>query len=250
LTEPKARRRAGQWSVAWRRFKRNKAALAGMVIVGFVLSLALFGYLFAPYPPRSFPCLYEGCPSLPPFQSASHPLGTTPAGVDVYSELLNGARNDLYVGFGATLIAVSLGLVIGGLAGYRSGPSGALLLGITQVFLVFPVLILILLLSRILQLLVAQGLGLTLIMLLLGFFGWPGVAYIARGEILRVRELEFVQAEKAIGASSTRILFRHVIPNILSPLIVIATLSIAGNILTEVVISFLGFGDSATSTWG
>jgi ABC-type dipeptide/oligopeptide/nickel transport system permease subunit len=251
LTEEETKRRsAGQFAVAWRRFRKNKAGIAGMIMVGFVLFLAFAGYLFAPYPPRTFPCFQLGCTSLPPFQNWAHPLGTTPSGLDVYSEILQGARNDLYVGFGATLISVAIGLVVGGLAGYRSGSSAALLLGVTQVFLVIPVLVLILLFSRIFQLLVAAGFGLTLILLLLGFFGWPGVAYIARGEILRVRELEYVQAEKALGASNTRILFRHIIPNILPPIIVIATLTIAGNILTEVVISFLGFGDPNTSTWG
>jgi ABC-type dipeptide/oligopeptide/nickel transport system permease subunit len=251
MTEVEEKRRsAGQLAVALRRFRKNKAGIAGTVIVVFILFLVAFGYLFAPYGPRTFPCFQLGCTSLPPFQSWAHPLGTTPSGLDVYSEILQGSRNDLYVGFGATFLAVAIGLVVGGLAGYRRGTSAAILLGVTQVFLVIPVLILILLFSRIFQLLVAQGFGLTLILLLLGFFGWPTVAYIARGEILRVRELEYVQAEKALGASNSRILFRHIIPNILPPIIVIATLEIAGNILTEVVISFLGFGDPNTSTWG
>lgn len=244
------RRSASQWAVAFRRFRRSKVAIAGLVMSGFTIFLALYGYLFAPYPPRSFPCLYQSCTSLPPFQNWAHPLGTEPSGIDVYSEILQSARNDLYVGFAATGISVAIGLVIGILAGYKSGATGALLLGVTQVFLVSPVLVLILLFARIFQLLVAKGFGLTLIVLILGIFGWPGIAYIARGETLRVRELEFIQAERALGASSWRILFRHVVPNILSPIIVIATLSIAGNILTEVVINFLGFGDPNTSTWG
>jgi len=244
------RRSASQGAVAWRRFKKNRAGIVGMVMVGFVLFVAFLGYFFAPYAPRDFVCFQLGCTSLPPFQSWAHPLGTTPSGLDMYSEILHGARSDLYVGFGATLIAVAIGLVVGGLAGYRRGSSGALLLGVTQVFLVLPLLILILLFSKIFQLTVAAGFGLTLIMVILGVFGWPGVAYIARGEILRVRELEFVQAARALGASNSRILFRHIIPNILPPIIVIATLTIAGNILTEVVISFLGFGDPNTSTWG
>jgi peptide/nickel transport system permease protein len=127
---------------------------------------------------------------------------------------------------------------------------GAVFLGVTQLFFVLPALIIILLFSRIFVALVAQGLGLTLIMLILGAFGWPGIAFIVRGEILRIRELEFVQAERAIGASNSRILFRHIVPNVLSPIIVIGSLSVATNILTEVVISFLGFGDPNTSTWG
>ncbi len=246
----KKRRSASQLAVVWRRFRRNKAAIAGLVLVGFVVFMAVFGSFFAPFPPRSFPCLYKGCTSLPPFQDWSHPLGTEPSGIDVYSEILQSARNDLYVGLAATLISVAIGLGIGVASGYSSGVSGALLLGITQVFLVLPVLVLILLFSRILVLLVAQGFGLTIIVLILGIFGWPGIAYITRGETLRLKEAEFIQATKALGASKSRILFRHIMPNILSPVIVIATLTVAANILTEAAISFLGFGDPNTSTWG
>ncbi len=248
--EPQKRRGAGQWAVMWRRFRRNKSGLAGMVIVGFFLFMAVYGIYFAPYPARSFPCLYAGCTDLAPFVNWAHPLGTELSGIDVYSEILHGAANDLYVGLGATLISVVIGIGVGAFAGYRTGMSGVLLLGLTQVFLVIPVLVLILLFARIAVLLVAAGLGLTLIMLILGVFGWPSIAYVARGEILRMRELEFVQASKALGASNMRTLFRHVVPNILSPIIVLASLAIAGNILTEVVISFLGFGDPLTSTWG
>ncbi len=244
------RRSAGQWAVAWRRFRRNKAGLVGLAIVLFYGFIAIYGNFFAPYPSRSFACLYQGCTDLPPFTDWAHPLGTEPSGIDVFSEVLHGTAGDLYVGLGATAIAVAIGLVIGALAGYRSGFSSALLLGITQVFFVLPILVLILLFARIAIVLVAQGLALTLIVLILGLFGWPGIAFIARGEILRIRELEFIQAARSLGSSNLRILFRHIVPNMLSPIIVIASLSIAGNILTEVVISFLGFGDPSTSTWG
>lgn len=244
------RRSASQIAVTWRRFRRNKSAIAGLVIVGFYLFLSFYGTFFAPYPPRSFPCLYQGCTDLPPFVDWAHPLGTELSGIDVFSEILHSAPNDLYVGFVATLISVAIGIVVGAFAGFKGGIASALLTGLAQVFLVIPALILILLFARIFVLLVAQGLGLTLITLILGIFGWPTIAYVVRGEIFRVRELEFVQAAKGLGASGTRILFRHIIPNVLSPVIVIATLSIAGNILAEVVLNFLGFGDPQTSTWG
>lgn len=236
--------------MAWRRFRRNKAALAGFVIVGFFVFLAIFGPSIAPYPPRDPVCFYLGCTALPPFQSWAHPLGTEPAGYDVYSEILQSARNDLYVGLGATLISLGIGVAVGALAGYRKGVSAALFLGVTQIFFVLPALVIILLFARIFVTLVAKGLGLTMIMLILGAFGWPGIAFVVRGEVIRIRELEFVQAERAIGAGNQRILFRHIVPNILSPIIVFATLTIAANILTEVVISFLGFGDPNTATWG
>ena len=210
----------------------------------------LFGYFFSPYPVRSLQCLYEGCSNLPPFVNWAHPLGTEPAGFDVYSEILHGTPNDLFVGIVATGISVAIGVLVGSIAGYVRGASGALLLGVTQVFLTLPVLIIILLFARVFVLQVAAGFGLVLITLILGIFGWPVIALVARGEILRIRELEFVQAARALGASNRRILFRHIVPNMLSPIIVISSLLIAGNILTEVVISFLGFGDPNTSTWG
>ncbi|MCS4539754.1 MAG: ABC transporter permease [Thaumarchaeota archaeon] len=250
MSEQPKRRSAGQWAVAWRRFKRNKVGVAGLAMVLFYIFTGVYGLFFAPYPVRSFQCLYEGCTALPPFVDLAHPFGTEQSGIDIFSEILHGTINDLYVGVVATLISVGIGVLIGGLAGYRSGVSSSFLLGVTQAFLVIPILVLILLFARIGQLLVAQGLGLTLITIILGVFGWPLIAYIVRGEILRIRELEFIQAERALGASNTRILFRHVLPNVLSPLIVYSSLLIAGNILTEVVVSFLGFGDPNTSTWG
>jgi len=152
-------RGASQAAVAWRRFKKNKSALIGGVIVGFFVLVSVYGIFFAPLPSRSFYCLYNGCANLPPFQNWAHPLGTEPSGIDVYSEILHGALGDLYVGVVATAISVAIGLLVGALAGYRSGASGALLLGVTQIFFVLPVLILILLFARIGQLLVAHGLG-------------------------------------------------------------------------------------------
>jgi ABC-type dipeptide/oligopeptide/nickel transport system permease subunit len=248
--KPQKQRGAGQWAVAWRRFRKNKSALAGLVIVGFFVFMAIYGIFFAPYPARSYFCLYNGCTNLPPFQSLAHPLGTEPSGIDVFSEILHGALGDLYVGVVATAISVAIGLVIGAFAGFRAGATGALLLGVTQIFFTLPVLVIILLFAKIAQLLVAQGLGLTLIVVILGIFGWPTIAFVTRGEILRIKELEFVQAARSLGASNTRILFRHILLNVLSPIIVLASLLVAGNILTEVVISFLGFGSPGTSTWG
>jgi ABC-type dipeptide/oligopeptide/nickel transport system permease subunit len=243
------RRSAGQAAVAWRRFKRNRAGLAGLVFIGGFVVAAIYGLLLDPYPGRSYFCLLNGCTNLPPFTNWSHPLGTETSGIDVFNEIIHGSAGDLYVGVAATAISVILGLAIGAVAGYRGGTTGAALLGVTQIFFILPILVLILLLSKIAST-VAQGLGLTPLMLILAIFGWPTIAYIARGEILRVRELEFVQASKALGAGSTRIIFRHVVPNILSPIIVVASLLVAGNILTEVVVSFLGFGPAGTSTWG
>lgn len=242
------RRSASQGAVAWRRFKRNKSGLAGMFIVGFFLFVGLTSPWIAPFPARSYAALYAGQGGEPP--SWEHPFGVEPSGIDVFSEVIHGTRNDLYVGIAATLLTVIIGVAVGALSGYFKGILSDIVLGITQVFFVIPTLLLILLFARVFSVLVFAGLGLTLIVLILGFFGWSYVTFLVRGEILRVKELEFVQAERALGASSWRIVFRHIVPNVLSPVIVVSTLNIAGYILTEVVISFLGFGDPNTSTWG
>ena len=244
------RRSASGVAVAWRRFRRNKSGIAGAAIIAVFVFMGLWGTFAAPYPARSYACILNGCANLPPFVNWAHPLGTENSGIDIFSEILHSTFNDMYVGLGATAIALAIGLVVGGLAGYRGGALSSVLFGITQAVLVIPLLILILVFAKLGQTLVGEGFGLTLIMLILGLFGWPGIAYIVRGEILRVKEYEFIQAEKGLGASTNRILFRHIIPNIMSPLVVFASLAIAGNILTEVVISFLGFGSPSTSTWG
>ena len=247
--EKKSRRRsASQWAVAWRRFRRNKSALIGGAIVGFFALVAILGPFIAPYPARSYEPLYEGAAAESP--SWKHPFGVEDSGIDVFSEVIHGTRNDLYVGIAASVLTTLIGIAIGAIGGYFKGIVSDLVLGITQLFFVIPVLLLILLFARVFSILVFKGLGLTLIVLILVFFGWSGVAFVVRGETLRIKEMEFVQAARSLGAGSSRLLFRHIVPNILSPVIVITTLGIAGFILTEVVVSFLGFGDANTSTWG
>lgn len=248
MSEEHLKRGASQWSVGWRRFRRNKSALIGSAIVVFFIAVAILGPYIAPYPARSYLPLYEGEAGTPP--SFKHPFGVEDSGIDVFSETIHGTRNDLYVGLAASLITTLIGVALGALAGYVKGAVSDILLGVTQVFFVIPVLLLILLFARVFSFLVFKGLGLTLIVLILSFFGWSSIAFIVRGETLRVKEMEFIQAARSLGAGSFRLLFRHIVPNILSPVIVVATLNIAGFILTEVVVSFLGFGDANTSTWG
>ncbi len=248
MGEKTKRRAASQWAVAWRRFKRNKSALIGSSIVVFFLTVAILSAWIAPYPPRSYEPLYEGSAGTPP--SWQHPFGVESSGIDVFSEVIHGTRNDLYVGLTAAILTMVIGIIVGALGGYFKGIISDVVLGVIQIFFVIPALLLILLFARIFLALVFKGLGLTLIVLILSFFGWSGTAFIVRGETLRVREMDFVQAARSLGAGSSRLLFRHIVPNILSPVIVITTLDIAGFILTEVVVSFLGFGDANTTTWG
>jgi ABC-type dipeptide/oligopeptide/nickel transport system permease subunit len=257
------RRSASQWAVAWRRFRRNKAGVAGLIIVLAVVFLGLFGDFFAPYPafpnPHYLDPLYKGDVRKPP--SATYPLGTDGIGSDVYSDILHGTKYALYVGVVVTIITMAIAITVGAIAGYFGGWVDNVLMRFTEVFLVFPSLLFILIFVRVFTLGAGVGtyfnflgisvpVGLTIVVLVLAIFNWPGDARMIRGEFLRVRELEFVEAEKALGAGNRRIIFRHILPNILSSIIVVASLTIAYAILLEAAVSFLGFGDANTMTWG
>ncbi|MFB3889311.1 MAG: ABC transporter permease [Candidatus Bathyarchaeia archaeon] len=252
------RRSASQWAVAWRRFRRNKAGVAGLVIVLFIVFLGIFGDLLAPYPEGSLEPFYRGDVRMPP--SAQYPFGTSASGTDILSDILHGAKYALYVGVVVTAITIAIAIVVGAVAGYFGGWVDNVLMRITEVFLVFPAFLFILVFVRIFTLTntattvhflsISIPIGLTIVILVLAVFNWAGDARMVRGEFLRVRELEFIEAEKALGASSMRIIFRHILPNILSSIIVVSSLTIATAILSEAAVSFLGFGDPNAVTWG
>ncbi len=257
------RRSASQWAVAWRRFIRNKAGVVGLIIVLAVVFVGIFGDFLAPYPafpnPNALTPFYNGEVRTPP--NSKYLLGTDVLGTDVLSDILHGTKYALYVGVVVTAITMAIAIVVGAVAGYFGSWIDNVLMRITEVFLVFPSLLFILIFVRVFTLGAGVGtsfnflgisipIGLTIVILVLAAFNWPGDARMVRGEFLRVRELEFVEAEKALGASNKRIIFRHILPNILSSIIVVASLTIAYAILLEAGVSFLGFGDVNTMTWG
>jgi ABC-type dipeptide/oligopeptide/nickel transport system permease subunit len=257
------RRSASQWGVAWRRFRRNKAGIAGLIIVLAVFFVGIFGDFFAPYPafpnPKALTPFYNGDVRTPP--SSKYLLGTDVLGTDVFSGILHGTKYALYVGVLVTAITMAIAIVVGAVAGYFGSWIDNVLMRITEVFLVFPAFLFILIFVRVFTLGAGAGgafnflgisfpIGLTIVIVVLAVFNWPGCARMIRGEFLRVRELEFVEAEKALGASNRRIIFRHILPNILSSIIVVASLTVAYAILMEAGVSFLGFGDVNTMTWG
>jgi len=263
LPTTKKRRSASQWAVAWRRFKRNKAGVAGLIIVLAVVFLGIFGDFLAPYPaypnPGYLQPFYDNQTRAPP--SIKYPFGTDSSGIDVFSAVLHGTKYALYVGIAVTAITMAIAILVGAVAGYFGGWIDNVLMRITEVSLVFPSLLFILIFARVLTLGAGIGtslnllglsipIGLTIVILVLAVFNWPGTARMVRGEFLRVRELEFVEAERALGASNRRIIFRHIVPNILSSIIVVASLTVAYAILLEAGVSFLGFGDVNTMTWG
>jgi len=244
-----------QWALAWRRFKKNRAALAGLVIVGTIGTLAAFDRLFAIYPPNCIVGISPAClsPAYDPRVAPSwqHPFGTSFDGRDVYSQVIYGARAAFYVGLGATAITIGIAVLVGLAAGYYGGYIDNVLMRFTEVFLVLPFLLILLVFLRVLFTInpSATG-GLGIVILIIGVFSWPGAARIIRGEVLRIREYEFIEASRQIGASGKRILLRHLFPNTLHIIIVLTTLQIAGSILVEAAVSFLGFGDPNSITWG
>jgi ABC-type dipeptide/oligopeptide/nickel transport system permease subunit len=247
--EKKRSKGVSQWNIAWRRFKKNKAALAGALIVGFVIFMAAFDWLIAPYPPNDTPGFYTGQARVPP--SLKYLFGTDYLGHDVFSQVVYGARAALYVGFGSAAIAMSLAVLVGIISGYYGGFIDNLLMRITEIFLVIPFLLILLVFLKVITAITPSGVGgLSTVMIMIGVFSWAPNARIIRGEVLRVKESEFIEASEALGASKRRIMFRHIFPNVLHLIIVLTTLMIATAILVEAAVSFLGFGDPAAITWG
>lgn len=238
-----------QWNIAWRRFKRNKAALAGALIIGFVVFLAAFDALIAPYPPNKTPGFISGEARVPP--SLKYLFGTDYLGHDVFSQVVYGARSALYVGFGAAAIAMSLAVLVGLVSGYYGGLVDNILMRITEIFLVIPFLLILLVFLKVITAVTPSGVGgLSIVTIMIALFSWAPNARIIRGEVLRVKESEFIEASRSLGASKRRIIFRHIFPNVLHTIIVLTTLMIATAILVEAAVSFLGFGDPAAITWG
>lgn len=245
----------GMWALGWQRFKRNKTGMLGLVLVGGVMLTALFGPFMAPYHPNDQSAMLEFRSKSPP--SWKNLLGTDRMGYDVLSRVIYGAPTALVVGLGSMLVATIIGIILGGFSGYIGGMSDELLMRLTEFFLVIPVFIVILVIVRIFGVVVVGSalekipyLNLSAIILILGIFGWPPIARIARAEFLRLKEAEFVEAARCIGVGRIGIIFGHILPNAMPSLVVIIALGIGGSILMEAMISFLGFGDPKAISWG
>lgn len=212
--------------------------------------MALFSPILARYPPNylaSF--IQEGKIRVPP--SPKYLFGTDYIGHDVFSQIVYGAPAALFVGLGAAVVAMSLAIVVGLVSGYVGGIVDNVLMRITEIFLVIPFLLILLVFLRVVTTLAPSGGGgLSTVTLIIGLFSWAANARIIRGEVLRVKQFEYIEASKSLGASRSRIIFRHILPNVLHIIIVLTTLMIATAILVEAGISFLGFGDPNSITWG
>lgn len=226
--------------LTWKRFLRHRLAIASLVVLVGVGLCTVFAGLIAP---RGFTALDLGSQLLPP--SRAHFLGTDTLGRDQFARLLYGGRISLAVGVGVALSSSLIGTLIGAIAGFARGRLDNFLMRVTDLFLSIPLLVVLIISATIL------GGSVLDIVIVLSLFFWMPVARIVRGVFLSLREKEFVEAARSLGASRRRIVFRHMLPNALGPIIVNATLGVAYAILTESVLSFLGFGvQPPTPTWG
>jgi len=245
---PRTSRPTGQWQVAWKRFKKNRAALVGLLIEGVVLFLAIFGSFIAPYPPNDISAFYKGRTREAP--SWEHPMGTDYTGHDVFSQVIYGASPALQVGIGSMIISMTISILVGSIAGYYGGRTDTILMRLSEVFLVMPAFLFLVVFLKVFLTIRVAGFGLGTVVLVLGTIGWAGDARAIRAEFLRLKEFEFVTAARCLGASNWRIIFRHILPNVLHVAIVLTTMGIATNIIIEAGLSFLGFSDPNIVTWG
>src|SRR5579859_2167713 len=249
------------WGDALKRLGRNRMAVASVVVITIFAVLAIAAPLIARHDPdfqsRARANRGNGGTDLPPlWDSEGKPdywLGTDNLGRDIASRMLYGARVSLVVGFIPTFIIVFIGIVVGLNAGYRGGWVDSLLMRITDVTYAFPDLLLILIMVSALHDKPIADIfgGLLLIFVALAIVNWVGVARLVRGQVLSLREKEFIEAARSIGTPNWRIMFTHLLPNSLGPVIVSATFSVPSFILTEAFLSFIGVGvKPPTPTWG
>jgi peptide/nickel transport system permease protein len=224
----------------WKRFRKNKLAVSGALMVLFLFGVAIFAPWLAPYDPGQINVkkVLEG-------PSMEHPFGTDQLGRDVLSRMIYGSRISLLVGFVSVGIACLVGVFLGALAGYYGHWVDNLLMRLVDIMLCFPTFFLILAVIAFLEPSIWN------IMIVIGLTGWMSVARLVRAEFLSLKERDFTLAEKALGAKDWRIIFQHILPNALAPVLVAATLGVAGAILTESALSFLGIGvQPPTPSWG
>ena len=224
----------------WRRFVRYRPGLIGLAIIGVLVIMALFAPLIAPHSPEEINTSLRGAGP-----SAEYWLGNDDIGRDILSRLIYGSRIALIVGLGATAIAVTIGVTVGATAGYFGGRVDFLLSRLVDTLMSFPLLALLLTLSAVF------GPSLRNVVVVIGLTVWASYARLVRAEVLSLRERDFILAARASGAGDRRIIFRHIVPNALGPVIVIASLAIGGIIILESALSFLGLGVSRpTASWG
>ncbi|MBK1657722.1 ABC transporter permease [Paracraurococcus ruber] len=251
MAAPAARKRVGPWGEAWRRFRKHRLAVVSAVVLAVLILGVLVGPLFwtLPIDEIDFSARLAG-------PSWAHPLGNDDLGQDLLARIMYGGRISLAVGFAAMAVAVTVGVAVGAIAGMAGGKLDAVLMWVTDLFLSLPQLPLLLLIIYLfrdsLKEVVGPEVGVfILIVTIIGLFNWMQVARLVRAQFFSLREKEFVEAARALGASRWRLVTRHILPNALGPVIVAATIDIAAAIIAESTLSFLGLGfPPDIPTWG
>jgi len=238
-------------NLVWRRFRRHKIALIGALVLLAMILFAALGHVVYPVDPNAIDqANWTGYPLAPGV--AHHPLGTDENGRDLLARLIAGSQISLTVAFAAVLISVVIGTVLGAVSGFYGGTIDFWIMRATDVVLCIPLLPLLLVLTAIVSATSNKAsLSFIVIVLLIGALSWPSIARLVRASFLSLREREFAEAARAIGDNDARIIFRHLLPNAVAPIIVSATLLVAGVILLESTLSFLGFGiQPPQASWG
>jgi ABC-type dipeptide/oligopeptide/nickel transport system permease subunit len=229
-----------RWRAIWSILQENKAAMAGLIIITLLVLIAFFGRVIMPYDPYSG----ELSQSLQK-PSAAHIFGTDEQGRDIFCRIVDGTRISLRVGIAAVAIALFAGIILGSIAAYYSGIADMLIMRIMDIMLAFPSLLLAL------AFMAALGRGIDKAIIAIGIVTIPEYARIVRGCVLSVKENEYIQAAKVIGNSDAGIIFKHILPNVLSPIIVRATLGVSTAILETAALGFLGLGvQPPYAEWG
>jgi peptide/nickel transport system permease protein len=224
----------------WKRLLKNFAFTAGLLLTLLLVLSALAAPLLAPHDPNR-----QDTARRLEAPSKTHPLGLDDLGRDVMSRIVYGSRVSLRVGFSVVMLAALIGVTLGAIAGYFGGAADVIVMRICDILLSFPGILLAIALVAVL------GPSLNNVILALVITAWVGYARLVRGQVLKVREMEFVTAAKALGAKAPRVILMHVLPNIMNPVIVMATLGLGGVILSEAALSFLGLGvQPPTPSWG
>jgi len=218
-------------------FARNKLGIIGLMGVLIIVFLGIFAHMIAPYP-KGYGAIVLQAPS------AKSWFGTDGLGLDVFAEVVWGARTSLYVSLMAVTVAAVIGIPAGLISGYKKGIIGSLIDGIIDIFLTLPVLPLMIVIAAIV------GSSITNVAIVIGLLAWPSLARVTRNSTMRVSEMQYIEAAKCVGISSRVILFRHILLNIAGPVLVNLTLVMATAVLSESGLSFLGLGDPTTWSWG
>jgi peptide/nickel transport system permease protein len=237
---PEAPESVSLWSDVWRRFIANRLALMGLAFIVFLILVAIFADFIAPYSitERDSNAFRAG-------PSSDHWFGTDIIGRDVFSRVVYGSRVSLRIGILSTLIAMMIGVLLGAFAGYIGGGTESLIMRITDIFLAVPYIVLAIAIATVF------GRSENSVIIVLGVTGWLGICRIVRASFIQLKQVEYVEAARALGFKGGRIMFRHMLPNALQPIIVYGTIAIGSAILAEAALSFLQVGpQDPTPAWG